>query len=52
MSLRLLAFLLLKPRANSGGRVLEESAIEILADISDMRRGQHIVQGPESMIGR
>jgi len=26
--------------------------VEIFGDVSDMRRGQHILQGPEGMIGR
>ena len=45
-----IAMRLVEPFADTGGRVGVEGAIEVLADISDVRRGQHIVQGPEGMI--
>ena len=39
-------------RSHSGGRIAVEGVIEVFCDISDARRGKHVVEVPKGMIDR
>jgi hypothetical protein len=41
-----------EPRSHGGGRIAVEGAIEIFRDISDVPRGEHVVETPKGMVGR
>jgi hypothetical protein len=41
-----------EPRGHGGGSIAVERAIEVFRDISDVRRGQHVVETPKGVIIR